>query len=122
MLVSQLRQISVTPQKRQMGNFFLARFCTVEGWVTYDWSRHLIRTDLTDRLREETAQFIGEKGNSHKIGIFQTLETTELKLSLYKIFLSKSFQGVFPKVFLSFVSTFNHGVHGLIVVIRNTWS
>ncbi len=42
------------------------------------------------------------EGNSHEIGIFQTLEMTELKLSLYKIFLCESFHGTFPKVFPSF--------------------
>ncbi len=44
-------------------------------------------------------------GNSHEIGIFQTLEMTKLKLSLYEIFLCESFQGVFQKIFLSFGPT-----------------
>ncbi len=39
--------------------------------------------------------------NSHEIGIFQTLETTELKLSLYEIFLCKmnSFRVHFQRYF-----------------------
>ncbi len=43
--------------------------------------------------------------NSHEIGIFQTLEMTELKLSLYEICLCELFQGAFPKIFPSFDPT-----------------
>ncbi len=45
-------------------------------------------------------------GNSHKIRIFQTLEMTELKLSLYEIFLCESFQGAFPNKFPPFGLTY----------------
>ncbi len=38
-------------------------------------------------------------GNSHEIGIFQTLETKELKLYSYEIFLCGLFQGAYQKYF-----------------------
>ncbi len=48
---------------------------------------------------------VARQGNSHKNSIFQTLETIELELSLYEIFICELFQGVFPKISPSFGST-----------------
>ncbi len=53
--------IWLIPQRRTEGHLSSCTFWHNEGWVTYDQARHLIRTDLSERLAEETAQLISEK-------------------------------------------------------------
>ncbi len=48
-------------QWRTKGHLFSCSFCYNREWVTYDQARHLLRTDLTERLMKETAQQIREK-------------------------------------------------------------
>ncbi len=59
LLIIQLRQILVTLNEEQK-RIFSCSFRHKRGWLAYDQSRHLIRTDLTKRLTEVTAQFVGE--------------------------------------------------------------